>query len=60
MIRSTSELAASHLSRATAIFVVDYCQFFPNWIFELKMEFLVCADLVGGTTEQSCIIPELI
>ena len=32
-----SELSASHLSHATAIFVVDCCQFGPSWIFILSM-----------------------
>ena len=41
-------------------FVVDCCQFCPSWIFRLKMELMACADLVGGTTEQSCIFPDLI
>ena len=49
MILNTSELSASYLSRATAIFVVDCCQFGPIWIFGLKMELLACADLVGVT-----------
>ena len=31
-------MSASHLSRATAIFVVDCCQFGPTWMFGLKME----------------------
>ena len=47
-------MSASHFSRATAIFVVDCCQFGLNWIFGLKMELMVCAGLVGGTTEKSC------
>ena len=51
----TSELSPSHLSRATAIFVVDCCQFGPSWIFGLKTELMVCAGLVGGTTEQICL-----
>ena len=59
MIWNTSELSASHLSRATAIFVVDCCQFGPSWIFGLKMELMACSDLVGDTTEQSCIFPDL-
>ena len=54
------QTSALHLSRATAIFVVDCCQFGPSWIFGLKMELMACADLVGGTTEQSCLLPELI
>ena len=53
-------MSALHLSRATAIFVVDWCQFGPSCIFGLKMELMACADLVGVTTEQSCIFPELI
>ena len=40
----------SHLGRATAIFVVDFCQFGPSWMFGLKIELMACADLVGGTT----------
>ena len=38
--------------------VVDCCQFSPSWIFELKMELMDCADLVGGTAEQICIFPD--
>ena len=49
-----------HLSRATAMFVVDWCQFGPSWIFGLKMELMACAGLVGGTTEQICLLPDLI
>ena len=60
MIWNTCELSASHLSHATAIFIVDGCQFGPSWIFGLKMELMACADLVGVTTEQSCLIPDLI
>ena len=58
LIWNTSELSASHLIRATAIFVVDCCHFGPSWVFGLKIELLSCADLVGGTTEQSCLFPE--
>ena len=54
------KLSPSHLSRATAIFVVDCCQFGPSWIFGLKMELMAYSGLVGGTTEQSCIFPDLI
>ena len=50
----------SHLSRATVIFVVDGCQFGPSWISGVKIELMVCADLVGGTTEQICIFTDLI
>ena len=60
MIWNTSEMSASHLIRATAIFVVDCCQFGPNWIFRLKMELKASAGLVGSTTEQSCIFTDLI
>ena len=60
MILKTYEMSALHLSRATAIFVFDCCQFGPNWIFGLKMELMVCAGLVGGTTENRCIFPGLI
>ena len=51
MLWDTPELSALHLSRATAIFVVDICKFGPIWMFGLKMELMACADLVGGTTE---------
>ena len=59
MIWNIYELSALQLSRVTAIFVVDCCQFGLNWIFGLKMELMACAGLVGGTTEQSCIFPDL-
>ena len=49
-----------HLSGATAIFVVDYYKFGPSWIFGLKMELMASADLVGGTTEQISIFPDVI
>ena len=39
-------------ARATAIFVVDGCQFGSSWIFGLKMELMACAGLIGGTTEK--------
>ena len=55
-----TKLSASHLIRATAIFVVDCCQFGPSWIFGLKMELMACANLVGGKIEQSCRFPDLI
>ena len=32
----------------------------PSWIFVLKMELMACANLVGGTTEQSCLFTDLI
>ena len=54
-----AELSASHLSHATAIFVVDYCQFVPTWMIELKMKLMVCANLVGDTTEQGFLFPDL-
>ena len=47
------------LSLATAICVVDCCQFGQIWIFGLKMELMACADLVGGTKEQSILFPDL-
>ena len=59
MIWNTSEISPSHLSRATAIFVVDCYQIGPSWIFWLKMERMVCADMVGGTTEKSCLFVTL-
>ena len=33
-----------HLIRATAIFVVDGCQFGPSSILGLKMEIMSCVD----------------
>ena len=60
MIRNTSESSPSHLSRATAIFVVDCCNFGLCWIFGLKMKLVACANLVGSTTEKICILPDLI
>ena len=57
MIWNTSELSASHLSCATAIFVVDCCQFGPSWMFGLKMELMVWADLAGDTTDKGCLYP---
>ena len=59
MIWNTSNLFASHISRTTAIFVVDCCQFGPSWIFGLKMGLMACADLVGCTIEQSWFITDL-
>ena len=53
-------MSALYLSRATAIFVVDHCPFGPSWILGLKMELMVCADLVGGITEQICLFTDLI
>ena len=60
IILNASELSVLHLIPATAIFVVDCCQFGPSWIFGLKMELMVCAGLVGVTTEQMCLFPDLI
>ena len=59
MIWNTSKLSALHLIRATAIFVVNCCQFGPSWIFGLKMELMTCASLVCSTSEQSCLFPFL-
>ena len=42
------------------IFVVNCCQFGPSWIYGLKIELMACACLVGGTTEKSCLFPDLI
>ena len=55
-----SKLSTLHLNCAIAIFVVDCCQFGPNWVFGLKMELMACADLVGGTTDQICLFSDLI
>ena len=52
-------MSALHLSRATAIFVVDCCQFGPSWIFGLKMELMTYAGLIGGFTEQICLFPDI-
>ena len=59
MILNTSEIFALHLSRATAIFVVDGCQFGSTLILGLTIELMACAGLVGGTTEKSCIFSDL-
>ena len=53
-------MSASHLRRATAIFVIDCCLFGLNWIFGLKIELMACAGLVGGTSEQIYIFPDFI
>ena len=60
MIWNTFQMSVLLLSRATAISVVDCCQFGPNWIVWLKMELMVCAGLVGSTMEQSCIFTDII
>ena len=41
-------------------FYVDCCQFCPRCMFRMKMELMACTDLVGGTTEQTCLFPNLI
>ena len=52
---------ALHLSRDTAIFVVDCCQFGPSWIFGLKMELMACAHLtltlliVANLAQAGCL-----
>ena len=51
---------ALYLSCATAIFVGGCCQFGPSSVFGLKIEIMASADLVGGTTEQNCLFPDLI
>ena len=53
-------MSAFHLSRATAIVVVDCCQFGPNWVLGLKIELMACAGLVEGTTKESFLLPDLI
>ena len=53
MVWYTYKLSSSHLSRASAISVVDCCQIGPSWIFELKIELTACSDLVDGTAEKS-------
>ena len=53
-------MSPSHLSPATAILVVYYCQFGPSWMFGLKMELMAYAGLVGGTTEQIFYFPDLL
>ena len=60
MILNSSEISASHLSGATAIFVLDCWQFGPTWIFGLKMDLMAYVDLLGGTTEKIFILPDLI
>ena len=49
-----------YLLRATAIFVVDCCQFGPSWIFWLEMDLMACAGFVRGETEQGYIFTDLI
>ena len=60
MIWNSSKMSALHLSRATAIFVVDCCQFDPSWMFGLKMELMVCEGLIDGSMEKRCLFPDLI
>ena len=60
MIFISSENSALPLSRATAILVVDWCQFGPSWIFGLNMELMAYAGLVGSATDKSCIFLDLI
>ena len=60
MIWNTSYLTASNLSHDTAKFIVHCCQVRPSYMFGIKMELMSCADLVGGTTEKSCLFHELI
>ena len=45
VIWNSSEIFASHLSRATAIFGVDCCQFSPSWIFGLTTELIILCRL---------------
>ena len=46
MICNTYGMPELHLSHATAMLVVDCCQFGPSWIFGLKMELMACSDYV--------------
>ena len=52
---NTSIFYASHVNCATAIFVVDCCQFGPSRIVGLKMELMACANVVRGTPDKSCL-----
>ena len=60
MIWNNLYLSELHLSRATVIFVVDCCQFGPNWMFGLKKELMACAELVDSTTDLSCLFTDII
>ena len=60
MILNIYELSASHLSRATVMFVVDSCQFGPSCMFGMKMELKAYTDLVVGTTDKNSLFPDLI
>ena len=60
MIWNTAELSELHLIRASAIFVVDCCQFVPSWMFGLKIDLMACAGSVGGATEKIFFFPDLI
>ena len=59
MIWNTYKLSAVQLSRATDIWVVDWCQFGPSWIFGMKMELMACTALVGDTTEHGYLFTDL-
>ena len=54
------QMSALHLSRATAMFVVDRYHFGPSWRFGLEMELMACAGLVRNTTEKIFLFPDLI
>ena len=41
-------------------FGIDCCQFGPSWIFGLKIKLMAYSRLVGGTTEQRYLFPDLI
>ena len=60
MILNTPEMSGLHLRRAAAFIDVDCCQFGPRWMFRLKMELMACARLFGRTSEQSCVLPDII
>ena len=59
-IENNYGMSALHLSRATVIFVVECCQFCPNWMFGPKIEIMASSDLVGGTPEKGCILSDFI
>ena len=60
MILNTPETASITPHPCHSHLFVDCCQFGPSWIFGLKMELMVCAGLVRGTMEKSCLFPGLI
>ena len=49
-------MSASHLSRATAIFVVDCCQFGLNWMFGLKLSLWPVPDWLAVQWSKSVFL----